>query len=199
MREAGLGGRARPGASGRGGPAGVTTGRARRAGRAPRSATGATPSFKGTTATRGDLTSVNEEIVHGIQTAAEACGTGTSSRSMRAIVGGWHGTPPSPSAWGDNLRRAHPAAADCEAARWRGLGPGQAEVGRRISYAVETSVAARARRRRRGYTGHGIGSAMHRTAGAQTTAPGTGAGRLRPGHGRWPSSDGDARRTGGRS
>ena len=128
-------------------------------------AAGATPSFLGYHGYPATIcTSVNDEIVHGIPSAARSLTEGDLiSVDCGAIVRGWHGDAAVTVGVGA-ISAEHAALLDvCEDALWRGLA--RARAGARlgdISHAVESSIAAA------GpygvveeYTGHGIGSAMH--------------------------------------
>src|SRR5580692_3343855 len=126
---------------------------------------GATPSFLGYHGYPATIcTSVNDEIVHGIPSAARSLHEGDLiSVDCGAIVRGWHGDAAVTVGVGA-ISAEHAALLDaCETALWRGLA--RARAGHRlgdISHAVETSIRAT------GdygvveeYTGHGIGTAMH--------------------------------------
>jgi methionyl aminopeptidase len=128
-------------------------------------AAGATPSFLGYHGYPATIcTSVNDEIVHGIPSAARSLTEGDLiSIDCGASVRGWHGDAAVTVGVGA-LSAQHAALLDvCEDALWRGLA--RARAGARlgdISHAVESSIAAA------GpygvveeYTGHGIGTAMH--------------------------------------
>jgi methionyl aminopeptidase len=138
---------------------------------------GALPSFKGYHGYPATIcTSVNDQIVHGIPSAARVLAEGdVISIDCGAIVRGWHGDSALTISVGearagaglhtvshsqeelDGLLRA------CERALWHGLA--EAVPGRRltdISHAVEQAVRAAGRYGIvREYTGHGIGTKMH--------------------------------------
>jgi len=128
-------------------------------------AAGAIPSFLGYHGYPATIcTSVNDEIVHGIPSAARSLNEGDLiSVDCGAIVRGWHGDAAVTVGVGA-ISAEHAALLDvCETALWQGLA--QARAGARlgdISHAVESRIAAA------GpygvveeYTGHGIGTAMH--------------------------------------
>jgi methionyl aminopeptidase len=126
---------------------------------------GATPSFKGYQGFPATIcTSVNEEIVHGIPSAAKVLRDGDIiSIDCGAIVEGWHGDAAVTVPVGEIDAELRRLLEVCEEALWRGLAAGRA--GGRLSdigHAIETFV------RSQGgygiveeYVGHGIGSQMH--------------------------------------
>jgi methionyl aminopeptidase len=140
---------------------------------------GALPSFKGYHGYPATIcTSVNDQIVHGIPSAAQVLAAGDIiSIDCGAIVGGWHGDSAltisvgqaQAGAGGDSGPAGHSQEeldglmSACERALWHGLA--EAVPGRRltdISHAVEQAVRAAGRYGIvREYTGHGIGSEMH--------------------------------------
>jgi methionyl aminopeptidase len=128
-------------------------------------AAGATPSFLGYHGYPATIcTSANEEIVHGIPTAARRLNEGDIiSIDCGAIVGGWHGDAARTVGVGAISAEHAALLSACEAALWHGLA--QARPGGRlgdISHAVQTSVEqAGPYGLVEEYTGHGIGTAMH--------------------------------------
>jgi len=141
-------------------------------------AAGALPSFKGYYGFPATIcASVNEQIVHGIPSAAQVLRAGdVISIDCGAIVDGWHGDAAltvqvgQPEPAGKAGTSAAPGEAlaagllrACERALWHGLA--QAVPGRRltdISHAVEQAArAAGSYGIVREYTGHGIGTQMH--------------------------------------
>jgi methionyl aminopeptidase len=133
---------------------------------------GAVPSFKGYFGFPATIcTSVNEQIVHGIPSAAQVLRDGdVLSVDCGAVVRGWHGDSAVTTRVG-SAGAAGPYREDelagllqaCELALWHGLA--QAEPGRRltdISHAVEQAARAAGRYGViEEYTGHGIGTRMH--------------------------------------
>jgi methionyl aminopeptidase len=109
---------------------------------------GATPSFLGYHGYPATIcTSVNDEIVHGIPSAARSLAEGDIiSIDCGAIVRGWHGDAAVTVGVGV-ISAEHAALLQaCEAALWQGLA--QARPGARLgdlSHAVESSIAAAAR------------------------------------------------------
>jgi methionyl aminopeptidase len=126
---------------------------------------GAVPSFLGYSGYPASIcTSVNEQVVHGIPSPAQALRAGdVISIDCGAILDGWHGDSALSVGVGE-IDPADQAMLDaCEASMWAGIA--QAVAGRRlgdISHAVETSVRASGDYGLiREYTGHGIGTEMH--------------------------------------
>jgi methionyl aminopeptidase len=140
---------------------------------------GAVPSFKGYHGYPATIcTSVNDQIVHGIPSAATRLAAGDLiSIDCGAIVDGWHGDAARTVGVGPIGDELEDLLRACERALWSGLA--QARPGNRlsdISHAVETSVRASGRYGIvREYVGHGIGSEMH----MDPAVPNYG----RPGHG----------------
>jgi methionyl aminopeptidase len=146
---------------------------------------GATPSFKGYHGYPATIcTSVNDEIVHGIPSAARSLREGDIiSVDCGAIVDGWHGDAAVTVGVGTISAEHAGLLQVCEAALWRGLA--QARAGGRlgdISHAVEASI------REAGpyglveeYTGHGIGTAMHMDPPVPNYGRAGRGPRLRPG------------------
>ena len=126
---------------------------------------GATPSFKGYQGFPATIcTSVNEEIVHGIPSAAKVLRDGDIvSIDCGAIVEGWHGDSALTVAVGEITGEQQRLMDVCEESLWRGLAAGRA--GARlsdISHAIEAYIRAQGPYGVvEGYTGHGIGTEMH--------------------------------------
>ncbi len=131
---------------------------------------GATPSFLGYHGYPASIcSSVNDRVVHGIPSAAEALSPGDLvSIDCGAVLDGWHGD----AAITFGVGALDPADEALSAATWESLEAGIAAMipGNRltdISHAIEVGTrAAEARHRRafgivEGYGGHGIGRAMH--------------------------------------
>lgn len=129
-------------------------------------AAGAVPSFLGYQGYPAVLcTSVNDQVVHAIPARDQILAAGDIiSIDCGAIVHGWHGDAAVTVAVG-GPPDAETAAlmAACEQALWAGLAA--AVPGGRlsdISHAIERAARAAGRYGIvRGYTGHGIGTAMH--------------------------------------
>jgi methionyl aminopeptidase len=125
----------------------------------------AVPSFKGYHGFPATIcTSVNEEIVHGIPSAAKRLRPGDIiSIDCGAIVDGWHADAALTVGAGEISAELCRLLDVCETALWHGLA--QAQAGNRltdISHAVELSVRGAGRYGIvEEYVGHGIGSAMH--------------------------------------
>src|SRR5271154_814934 len=128
-------------------------------------AAGAPPSFLGYHGSPATIcTSVNDEIVHGIPSAARSLNEGDLiSIDCGAIVRGWHGDAAVTVGVGTISAEHAALLAACQDALWQGLG--QARAGARLgdlSHAVESSIAAAGPYGGvEEYTGHGIGTAMH--------------------------------------
>ncbi|MBC6464559.1 type I methionyl aminopeptidase [Actinomadura alba] len=126
---------------------------------------GATPSFKGYQGFPATIcTSVNEEIVHGIPSAAKVLKDGDIiSIDCGAIVEGWHGDSALTVAVGEITAERQRLMDVCEESLWHGLAAGRA--GARLSdigHAIETYIRAQGPYGIvEGYTGHGIGTEMH--------------------------------------
>ena len=130
---------------------------------------GAVPSFKGYYGYPATIcASVNEQVVHGIPSAAQVLVAGDIiSIDCGAIVRGWHGDSAITVAVGNGGRPATAALAGllraCEQSLWRGLAaalPGGRLTD--ISHAVEQAARSAGQYGIvREYTGHGIGTAMH--------------------------------------
>ena len=130
---------------------------------------GAVPSFKGYYGYPATIcASVNEQVVHGIPSAAQVLVAGDIiSIDCGAIVAGWHGDSAITVAVGNGGRPATAALAGllraCEQSLWRGLAaalPGGRLTD--ISHAVEQAARSAGQYGIvREYTGHGIGTAMH--------------------------------------
>ena len=128
-------------------------------------AAGAVPSFKGYHGFPASIcTSVNDQVVHGIPSAAVRLAAGdVISIDCGAIVRGWHGDAAVTVSVGPVAAGLAGLIDACELAMWHGLA--QAVAGRRltdISHAVEASARASGSYGIvQEYTGHGIGSQMH--------------------------------------
>ncbi len=134
-------------------------------------AAGATASFKGYHGFPATIcASVNEEIVHGIPSAARRLRAGdVISIDCGAIVEGWHADAALTVGVGEISEELTRLMTACELALWHGLA--QARAGARlsdISHAVERSARAAGKSSPAGaygivedYVGHGIGSEMH--------------------------------------
>lgn len=126
---------------------------------------GAIPSFKGYRGFPATLcTSRNHEIVHGIPSRDVRLGEGDLvSIDCGAIVDGWHGDAAVTVTVGEVAPEVQQLVDDTERALWAGIAAGG--VGRRVgdvSHAIERSVrSAGDYGIADGYTGHGIGTAMH--------------------------------------
>ena len=125
----------------------------------------AVPSFLGYFGYPASIcTSVNQQVVHGIPSAAQVLRAGdVISIDCGAILDGWHGDSALTLGVGE-IDPADQALLDaCEASLWAGIA--QAVDGRRlgdVSHAVERSVTEAGRYGLiRDYTGHGIGTEMH--------------------------------------
>ena len=108
-------------------------------------AAGATPLFLGYHGYPATIcTSVNDEIVHGIPSAARSLNEGDLiSIDCGAIVRGWHGDAAVTVGVGAISAEHAALLAACEDALWQGLA--QARAGARLgdlSHAVESSIAA---------------------------------------------------------
>jgi methionyl aminopeptidase len=128
-------------------------------------AAGAVPSFKGYHGFPATIcTSVDEEIVHGIPSAAKRLRAGSViSIDCGAIVDGWHADAALTVGVGEIPAELSRLLQACEDALWHGLA--RAQPGGRlsdISHAVEESVRAAGRYGIvEEYVGHGIGTEMH--------------------------------------
>jgi len=133
-------------------------------------AAGAEPSFKGYHGYPASIcTSVNDQVVHAIPSAAQVLRDGDLiSVDCGAVLDGWHGD----AAFTALVGAASPALAELttatEDALWagiaaaaRGVRSGKGRLGD-ISYAIESAIRRAGRYGIvRGYGGHGIGSQMH--------------------------------------
>ncbi len=108
-------------------------------------------------------TSVNDEIVHGIPGARTLADGDIISIDCGAIVDGWHGDAAITVPVGDVATDVRELMRVTEEALWRGIAAASLKGHvSDISHAVETSVDASGDYGIvEGYTGHGIGSAMH--------------------------------------
>jgi methionyl aminopeptidase len=107
--------------------------------------------------------SVNDEVVHGIPGSRVLREGDVVSIDCGAIVDGWHGDSAVTVTVGEVAPEVQQLVDDTERALWAGIAAGG--VGRRVgdvSHAIERSVrAAGDYGIADGYTGHGIGTAMH--------------------------------------
>ncbi len=107
--------------------------------------------------------SVDDEVVHGIPGARVLRDGDPVSLDCGAVVAGWHGDAATTFGVGSTGADALRLSEVTEAALWAGIAAGG--LGRKIgdvSHAIETSVRAAGEYGiADGYTGHGIGSAMH--------------------------------------
>jgi methionyl aminopeptidase len=128
-------------------------------------AAGAVPSFLGYHGFPATIcASVNDEIVHGIPSAARVLHDGdVVSIDCGASVGGWHADAAVTVGVGAISAEPTKLLGDCERALWAGLAVARAGAHLSdISHAVERSVrAAGAYGIVEDYVGHGIGSEMH--------------------------------------
>lgn len=125
---------------------------------------GATSNFLGYHGFTGVIcTSVNDEVVHGIPGTRALRDGDIISIDCGAIVDGWHGDAATTVAIGTVPDDVAELMRVTEEALWRGMAA--AALGGRvsdISHAVEMTIdAAGDYGIVEGYTGHGIGSAMH--------------------------------------
>jgi methionyl aminopeptidase len=131
---------------------------------------GGIPSFLGYHGFPGSIcASVNEQIVHGIPSAAQVLADGDLvSIDCGAIVDGWHGDSAVTFGIGEVSEADQALSAACRAALEAGIAA--AVPGGRltdISHAVETAARQAAERDGRSYGivaeygGHGIGTSMH--------------------------------------
>ena len=107
-------------------------------------------------------TSVNDEVVHGIPGRRTLRDGDVISIDCGAIVAGWHGDAAITVPVGDVPEEVTDLLRVTEEALWRGIAA--ASLGGRvgdISDAVEASIRPSGYGIVDGYTGHGIGSAMH--------------------------------------
>ena len=107
--------------------------------------------------------SVNDEVVHGIPGSRELRKGDVVSIDCGAIVDGWHGDAAVTVTVGEVAPEVQQLVDDTERALWAGIAAGG--VGRRVgdvSQAIERSVRSSGDYGiADGYTGHGIGTAMH--------------------------------------
>ena len=125
---------------------------------------GATSNFLGYHGFTGvSCTSVNDQVVHGIPGTRALRDGDIISIDCGAIVDGWHGDAATTVAIGEVPAEVTELMRVTEEALWRGIAA--ARLGGRvsdISHAVEETVdSAGDYGIVEGYTGHGIGSAMH--------------------------------------
>lgn len=108
--------------------------------------------------------SVNDEVVHGIPGSRVLREGDVVSVDCGAIVDGWHGDAAITVMVGDRVKpQVRTLVDDTERALWAGIAAGG--LGRRVgdlSHAIERSIrSAGPYGIADGYTGHGIGTAMH--------------------------------------
>jgi len=125
---------------------------------------GATSNFLGYHGFTGVIcTSVNDEVVHGIPGTRMLRDGDIISIDCGAIVDGWHGDAATTVAIGEVPDEVTELMRVTEESLWRGIAA--ARLGGRvsdISHAIETTIdGAGDFGIVEGYTGHGIGSAMH--------------------------------------
>ncbi len=130
---------------------------------------GALPSFLGYHGFPATIcVSVNDEIVHGIPGARVIQEGDLVSIDCGAIVDGWHGDAAVSVLVAQAAPELELLSRVTEASLWAGIRA--TEAGSRvgdIGYAVESTIVAAAAEHRQpfdivdGYTGHGIGTAMH--------------------------------------
>ncbi|MGJ9413134.1 type I methionyl aminopeptidase [Aeromicrobium sp. CF4.19] len=136
-------------------------------------ADGPVPGFPGVI-----CTSVNDEVVHGIPGRRILREGDLVSIDCGAVVEGWHGDAAVTFGVGELAPQDRRLSEVTEDALWAGIAAGA--VGRRvgdISHAVQSSVeAAGEYGLADGFTGHGIGSAMHQPPDVPNVGrPGRGA------------------------
>jgi methionyl aminopeptidase len=122
--------------------------------------------------------SVNDEVVHGIPGPRVLAAGDVVSVDCGAVVDGWHADAATTFTLGPVDPAVDELLEATEAALWQGIG--QVRAGGRVgdvSAAVQRSLEAAERRYGivRGYTGHGIGSALHQPPDVPNTGrPGSG-------------------------
>ncbi len=151
---------------------------------------GAIPSFLGYHGYPASIcASVNEQIVHGIPSAARVLADGDLiSVDCGAILDGWHGDAAVTIPVGAVSEADLALSAACEAALQAGIAAARPDARLSdISYAVQSAIAAAAQRNEADYGivaeygGHGIGTSMHMDPFLPNYGePGHGP-RLRPG------------------
>lgn len=140
---------------------------------------GATSNFLGYHGFTGVIcTSVNDEVVHGIPGSRALRDGDIISIDCGAVVDGWHGDAATTVAIGDVPDEVTELMRVTEESLWAGIAA--ARLGGRvsdISHAVETAVHASGTYGIvEGFTGHGIGSAMHQPPNVPNVGrPGRGA------------------------
>ena len=140
---------------------------------------GATSNFLGYHGFTGVIcTSVNDEVVHGIPGTRTLNDGDIISIDCGAIIDGWHGDAAITVAIGDVPDEITELMRVTEESLWAGIAA--ARLGGRvsdISHAVENSVRAEGNYGIvEGFTGHGIGSAMHQPPNVPNVGrPGRGA------------------------
>lgn len=145
---------------------------------------GATSNFKGYHGFPGVIcTSVNEEIVHGIPGDRVLADGDVVSVDCGAIVEGWHGDAAVTFTLGEAPEDVRSLLTTCERSLWQGiLGAWKGTHIGDIGYAVDTYVNDHGNYGMvDGFTGHGIGTAMHMEPSVPNQGrPGRGV-RIRPG------------------
>ena len=140
---------------------------------------GATSNFLGYHGFTGVIcTSVNDEVVHGVPGTRTLADGDIISIDCGAIVDGWHGDAAVTVAIGEVPDEVIELMRVTEESLWAGISA--ARLGGRvsdISHAVEASIRAEgAYGIVEGFTGHGIGSAMHQPPNVPNVGrPGRGA------------------------
>lgn len=135
---------------------------------------GAVPSFLGYHGFPGSIcASVGAEVVHGIPSVTRAVPEGVLlSIDCGAIVNGWHGDAAVTVPVGDCGPELLELSRVTEDALWAGLAA--VRPGARLSdvgHAVQTCVEPHGYGLLEGYTGHGIGRAMHEPPNVPNLAP----------------------------
>lgn len=145
---------------------------------------GATSNFLGYHGFPGVIcTSVNDEVVHGIPGDRVIADGDVVSIDCGAVVDGWHGDSAVTVAVGEPPERVQDLLRVTEQAMWHGIAAARdgGRVGD-VGHAVQTYVATQGEYGIvTGYTGHGIGTAMHQPPDVPNVGrPGKGA-RLKAG------------------
>jgi methionyl aminopeptidase len=164
--------------------AGMTTGDLDAIARDAIAEMGATSNFLGYHGFPGVIcTSVNDEVVHGIPGTRVIADGDVVSIDCGAVVDGWHGDSAITVAVGQVPERVRDLLDVTEQAMWHGIAAARdgGRVGD-VGHAVQTYVAGRGDYGIvTGYTGHGIGTAMHQPPDVPNVGrPGKGA-RLKAG------------------
>lgn len=145
---------------------------------------GAVPSFKGYNGFPGSIcTSINEEVVHGLPSAARVLVEGDIiSLDVGAIVDGWHGDAAVTLPVGKTSPVALRLLDVTRESLRRGIA--RARAGRHvsdISWAIQSYVESRGYSVVRQYVGHGIGSSMHEAPDIPNYGPPGQGAKLREG------------------